>query len=453
MQVDEFKSLVKHLHLAGIEVMLDVVFNHTGEGNERGLTISFRGLDNQTYYMLTPEGYYYNFSGTGNTLNCNHPVVRGFILDCLRYWATEFHIDGFRFDLAAILGRATDGSLLSNPPLLESLAHDPVLRDCKLIAEAWDAAGLYQVGAFPDYCRWSEWNGRYRDAIRRFIKGDLGMVGEMATRLAGSADLYLRRGPAASINFVTAHDGFTLRDLVSYNDKHNGDNGEDNRDGDNANNSWNCGHEGHTDDPEVGALRDRQVRNALLLLLTSHGIPMLVAGDEIGRTQQGNNNAYCQDGPVSWLDWTLQDKNADLLRFVRCAIVFRGSHHSLRRRRHVAETSPDGLFPALSWHGVHAWMPDWASYSRLLAAMLYANDEGRHDCVYVAANTHWDGQTLELPTLPDGLAWHLFADTAAPPPQDVHEPGREPLLTDQARAHVGPRSVLVLVTHAVPTKS
>jgi isoamylase len=453
MQVDEFKSLVKHLHLAGIEVVLDVVFNHTGEGNERGPTVSFRGLDNQTYYMLTPEGCYYNFSGTGNTLNCNHPVVRGFILDCLRYWVTEFHVDGFRFDLAAILGRAPDGSLLSNPPLLESLAHDPVLRDCKLIAEAWDAAGLYQVGAFPDYCRWSEWNGRYRDAIRRFIKGDLGMVGEMATRMAGSADLYLRRGPAASVNFVTAHDGFTLRDLVSYNHKHNENNGEDNTDGENANNSWNCGHEGPTDDPEVGALRDRQTRNALLLLLTSHGIPMMVAGDEMGRTQQGNNNAYCHDGPVSWLDWTLLDKNADLFRFVRCAIAFRRSHFSLRRRRHVAAAQSEGLFPALSWHGVHAWMPDWASYSRLLAAMFYAEDDGRHDCVYVAANTYWEGQTLELPTLPDGLAWHLFADTAAPPPQDVHEPGREPLLTDQARAHVGPRSVLVLVTHPVPTKS
>jgi isoamylase len=450
MQIDEFKSLVKHLHLAGIEVILDVVFNHTGEGNERGPTISFRGLDNRTYYMLTPEGYYYNFSGTGNTLNCNHPVVRGFILDCLRYWATEFHIDGFRFDLAAILGRAPDGSLLSNPPLLESLAYDPVLRDCKLIAEAWDAAGLYQVGVFPDYCRWAEWNGRYRDTVRRFMKGDAGMVGELATRMAGSADLYHRRGPIASINFVTAHDGFTLRDLVSYNHKHNEPNGEGNRDGEDANHSWNCGREGPTDDAGVRALRDRQARNALLILLTSHGIPMLLAGDELGRTQYGNNNAYCHDGPLSWIDWGLADENADLLRFVRCTIAFRRAHRALRRRRYAADGDPAGLFPAVSWHGVRAWTADWAEHCRLLAVLLYAFVDGRHDCVYVAANAYWDGLSVELPALPDGLVWHLFADTAAPPPQDVHEPGREPVLTDQSRATVGPRSVLVLVAGPAP---
>jgi glycogen operon protein len=445
MQIDEFKSLIKHLHLAGIEVILDVVFNHTGEGNEAGPTISFRGLDNSTYYMLTPEGYYYNFSGAGNTLNCNHPVVRGFVLDCLRYWVAEFHVDGFRFDLAAILGRAPDGSLLPNPPLLESLANDPVLRDCKLIAEAWDAAGLYQVGGFPDYCRWAEWNGRYRDTIRRFIKGDLGTAGELATRLAGSADLYGRRGPNASINFVTAHDGFTLRDLVSYNDKHNVANGEDGRDGDNANNSWNCGYEGPTDDPEVLARRDRQVRNALLLLLTSHGIPMLLAGDEVGRTQHGNNNAYCHDSPLSWFDWHLVRDNADLLRFVRNAIAFRRTHRALRPGRYDSGHQGDSPFPAVSWHGVHAWTPDWAPHSRLVAAMLYADDDGRPDCVYVAANAYWEGQTLELPTLPNGMAWHLFADTGEPPPGDAHEPGREPPLPDQTHVRIGPRTVLVLV--------
>ncbi|PRX97096.1 glycogen debranching protein GlgX [Allonocardiopsis opalescens] len=452
MQVDEFKNMVKELHRAGIEVVLDVVFNHTAEGNEQGPTISFRGLDNSTYYMLTPGGYYANFSGTGNTLNCNHPVVRQFVLDCLRYWVTEFRVDGFRFDLASILGRAPDGSVLPNPPLLETLAHDPVLRDCKLIAEAWDAAGLYQVGSFPAYDRWSEWNGRYRDTVRRFLKGDAGTVGDMATRLAGSSDLYGRRGPTASINFVTAHDGFTLRDLVSYNTKHNEANGEDNRDGDNANNSWNCGWEGPTDDPEVLRLRNRQSRNALLLLLTSRGVPMLLSGDEVGRTQDGNNNAYCQDGPQSWFDWRLTEENADLLRFTRCAIAFRAAHPALRPRSDRSAPVTDQLFPDVSWHGVHDWTPDWSADSRLLAAMFYAGlpsgAEVQHDCVYVAANSHWEGQRLELPRLPEELAWHTFADTAAEAPHDVYEPGREALRADQSRALVGPRSVLVLVARS-----
>ncbi len=453
MQNDELKNLVKQLHLAGIEVLLDVVFNHTGEGNEFGPTVSFRGLDNSTYYMLAPDGAYYNFSGTGNTLNCNHPVVRGFVLDCLRYWAAEFHIDGFRFDLATILGRAPDGSLLSNPPLLETLTYDPVLRDCKLIAEAWDASGVDQVGGFPSYCRWSEWNGRYRDAIRRFIKGDSGMAGELATRLAGSADLYGRRGPSASINFVSAHDGFTLRDLVSYNEKHNIRNGENNHDGDDANHSWNCGHEGPTDDPDVRALRVGQTRNALLILLTSHGIPMVVAGDEVGRTQQGNNNAYCHDGPLTWFDWNLTGENADLLRFVRHVIAFRRAHRALRPARYGARRSSESLFPEVSWHGVHAWAPDWMPHSRLLAAMLYAVEDGRHDCVYLAANAFWEGQVLEPPALPDGLAWHLFADTARRPPAEVHEPGREPRLADQTRIDLGPRSVAVLVAHPATHES
>ncbi|MFI6595778.1 glycogen debranching protein [Nonomuraea sp. NPDC050536] len=434
MQVDEFKHLVKELHKAGIEVLLDVVFNHTGEGDERGPSISFKGLDNATYYMLTPDGHYYNFSGTGNTLNCNHPVVRGFVLDCLRYWASEFHVDGFRFDLAAILGRGAGGELLHNPPLLESLAYDPVLRDCKLIAEAWDAAGLYQVGAFPDYCRWSEWNGRYRDTVRRFLKGDLGVTGELATRMLGSPDMYARRGTAATVNFVTCHDGFTLRDLVSYDHKHNEANGEHNRDGDSDNRSWNCGHEGETDDPAVLATRARQVRNALLILLSSWGVPMILAGDEAGRTQHGNNNAYCHDGPLTWFDWDLAAANAPLIRFVRRAIAFRRAHPVLRRG------APGGV----SWHGVHAWAPDWSPHCRLLAVMF---DGGGDDCVYFAANTHWEEHTLDLPAPPRGLAWHLFADTGAAPPMDAHEPGTEPPLADQGRVEIGPRSVLVLVTH------
>jgi glycogen operon protein len=444
MQADEFKTMVKHLHRAGIEVILDVVFNHTAEGNELGPTLSFRGLDNRTYYMLTPEGYYYNFSGTGNTLNCNHPVVRGFILDCLRYWAAEYHVDGFRFDLAAVLGRAPDGSVLTNPPVLESLAYDPVLRDCKLIAEAWDAAGLYQVGSFPDYLRWSEWNGRYRDTVRRFIKGDAGTAGELASRLTGSADLYGGRGATASVNFVTAHDGFTLADLVSYNDKHNETNGEGNRDGDNNNNSWNCGHEGPSDDPDVRALRRRQARNALLILLSSWGIPMLLSGDEVGRTQRGNNNAYCHDGPLSWFDWDLTMKNADLLRFVRCVIGFRRLHPALRRAGE-AWPGPDGWFPAVSWHGIQAWAPDWAPHNRLVACMFYACEGGAHDCVYLAVNAYWEPLRVALPVLPTGAAWHRFADTSAAPPDDVSEPGQEPLLADQASAWIPGRSALALV--------
>ena len=302
MQVDEVKNMVKELHKAGIEVILDVVFNHSAEGDQRGPTISFRGIDNRNYYLLTPEGYYYNFSGCGNTLNCNHPVVRNLVLDCLRYWVADYHVDGFRFDLASILGRDRHGAPLSNPPLLESLALDPVLSKCKLIAEAWDAGGLYQVGSFPSYDRWAEWNGKYRDAIRKFVKGDAGLVGEIAARIQGSPDLYRERGPSASINFITCHDGFTLYDLFSYNGKHNEANGENNNDGANDNYSWNCGAEGETSDLSVRRLRTQLMKNAFCLLLLSRGVPMFLMGDEIGRTQQGNNNAYCQDNELGWMD-------------------------------------------------------------------------------------------------------------------------------------------------------
>ena len=447
MQRDEFKNMVKELHRAGIQVVLDVVFNHTAEGNENGPTIHFRGLDNRTYYMLTPEGYYYNFSGTGNTFNCNNPVVRDYVHWCLRYWASEYHVDGFRFDLAAILARGLDGAPMTNPPLPEALAYDPLLRDCLLIAEAWDAGGLYQVGSFPNYFRWSEWNGKYRDTVRRFLKGDAGTAGDLATRLVGSPDLYKHRSALASVNFITCHDGFTLADLVSYNDKHNDANGEDNRDGANDNNSWNCGVEGPTDDEGVQRLRLRQMKNALLLLLVSQGIPMILSGDEVGRSQQGNNNAYNHDTPLTWFDWSLQEGNGELLRFVSRCIEFRMAHTILRGHHHPTGDDQYGCgYPDVSWHGVNAWQPDWSETSRLVCLMRSgAAANGGTDHIYVAANAHWDNHDVELPVLPDGMRWHLFADTSVETPADVHDPGAEPVLTNQQWTTVGARSALVLV--------
>ena len=448
MQVDELKALVKELHRNGIEVFLDVVFNHTAEGNEQGPYISFRGIDNKTYYMLTPEGYYFNFSGTGNTLNCNNPVVRNLVLDCLRYWASEFHIDGFRFDLASILGRDPFGAPLSNPPLLETLAYDPILAKCKLIAEAWDAGGLYQVGSFPAYGRWAEWNGKYRDNIRRFLKGDSGQVGAMAQRILGSPDLYAGRGAVASINFITAHDGFTLMDMVSYNEKHNWANGEDNNDGTNDNDSWNCGWEGYTEDPGINALRRRQVKNALAMLMVSQGVPMILMGDELGRTKYGNNNTYCHDNELNWLDWTLLETNIDLFRFAKQCIHFRKAHPVLRNKWHLSEQDYVGSgFPDISWHGASAWNADWSDESRLLAFLL----DGAHahggqkqdDIVYVAMNMHWESAWLDLPSLPEGVQWHVFANTAAP--YDICEPGNESVLEDQNGMLIGDHSVIILV--------
>ncbi|CCG06997.1 glycogen debranching protein GlgX [Pararhodospirillum photometricum] len=447
MQVDELKTLVKDLHRHGIEVMLDVVFNHTAEGDHRGPTISFRGVDNKTYYMLTPEGWYYNFSGCGNTLNCNHPVVRGMVIDCLRYWAAEYHIDGFRFDLAAILGRDQNGAPLANPPLIESLAHDPILARCKLVAEAWDAGGLYQVGSFPNYGRWGEWNGKYRDDLRKVLIGAEGM-GALAQRLQGSPDLYWYRGATASINFITCHDGFTLCDLVSYNGKHNEDNGENNNDGANDNNSWNCGAEGPTSDPEINALRSRQMRNALTLLLVSQGVPMILSGDEVARSQNGNNNAYCHDNALSWFDWTLVEKNAGLLAFTRTLIAFRKAHPVLRRRHHFVhrDDAQVGL-PDISFHGTQAWRPEWAGWSRALAVLLcgaYAPG-GADDDVYLAVNTYWEGLWFDLPQPRPGRRWHAVINTGLPSPEDAHPLGQEPLLTDQAHMLLGPRSVVLLV--------
>ncbi len=358
-QVTSFKEMVKALHAAGIEVILDVVFNHTAEGDQRGPTFTLAGLDNPIYYTLGDEGArYLNLSGCGNTVNCNHPVVRTMIRDCLRYWVMEMHVDGFRFDLASILGRDSRGRLMENPPLIEMITEDPVLRDTKLIAEAWDAAGAYQVGSFPGL-RWSEWNGRYRDDVRRFWRGDRAMIGALATRIAGSSDLYRDSGrsPLHSINFVTSHDGFTLADLVSYERRHNEANGEQNRDGSDHENSWNHGCEGPTDDPAIRAVRDRQVRNLLLTLLVSQGVPMLLGGDEMGRTQGGNNNAYCHDDEISWIDWQLLRRNEDLVQFVRALITLRQEHPVLRRTTFL-EGAPAER-PDVVWFGPDGGAPRW----------------------------------------------------------------------------------------------
>jgi len=452
MQVDEVKTLIKELHRSGIEVMLDVVFNHSAEGNENGPTISYRGVDNKTYYMLTPEGYYYNFSGCGNTLNCNNPLVRNMILDCLRYWAEEYHIDGFRFDLASILSRDQNGAPLANPPLLETLAFDPILAKCKLVAEAWDAGGLYQVGSFPAHGRWAEWNGKYRDGMRKFLKGEAGMVGEVAQRVQGSPDLYSweGRGSTASINFIAAHDGFTLHDLFAYDSKHNEANGENNNDGGNDNESWNCGAEGLTDDPEVLSLRRRQIKNAISMLLTSQGVPMFIMGDEVGRTQRGSNNTYCQDNEMNWFNWEQAEQETELFRFFQMLIAFRLAHPVLRNGFFLrGEDYMGSGYPDISFHGTSPWKPDWSSDSRVLAFLL----DGKHarggtvqdNYIYVAMNSHWEGHSFGLPTLPDNLQWHVVANTGVATPQDIWEMGQEPLLSDQTYFMMGPRSVAILI--------
>lgn len=443
-QVKEFKEMVKALHEAGIEVILDMVFNHTAEGDERGPTFCFRGLDNATYYLIDPHtGSYHNYSGCGNTLNCNHPVVRDMILDCLRYWVTEMHVDGFRFDLASILGRGRDGAVLPNPPLLERIAADPVLANTKLIAEAWDAAGLYQVGTFPNWGRWAEWNGKFRDDIRRFVKGDPGMVSALATRMAGSPDLYYGSGraPYHSINFVTCHDGFTLADLVSYNTKHNEINGEGGTDGTNENYSWNCGEEGPSSSPEVNALRRRQMKNLAALLLLSQGVPMILAGDEMGRTQQGNNNAYCQDNEISWLNWELLEQNRDLFRFFKLLIQFRKKHPILRSRSFDGQGN--GPAPTLVWHGVRRNQPDWSWESRSLALHLIGGQQDND--IFVIANAYWQSLRFELPEPSTGKRWFRFIDTWLDAPLEICEEGREQPLVGRQDYEVGPRSVVVLV--------
>lgn len=438
----ELKELIKALHDNGIDVILDVVFNHTAEGNELGPSFCFKGFDNNIYYMLTPDGYYYNFSGCGNTLNCNHPVVQQLILDCLRYWVTDYRVDGFRFDLASILGRNEDGSPMNQPPLLRSLAFDPILGTVKLIAEAWDAGGLYQVGSFPSWRRWAEWNGKYRDDMRRFLKGDGGLAQAAAQRMLGSPDLYDpdSRGLSASVNFLTCHDGFTLNDLYSYNEKHNEANGWNNTDGSDDNNSWNCGVEGETDNPDVLSLRLRMMMNACAVLMCSRGTPMFLSGDEFGDTRFGNNNPYCQDNEISWLDWSLLEKNKELFEFFRYMIAFRKEHDVIRKD---LEGSTYG-FPHTSVHGLMPWTLDTDPESRTVCVMFagYDPEKKKDDVVYVAVNPYWRALDLALPKLPKGREWYIAVNTGDPRHTTFAE-GRMPRADGSVL--LGGRSVIVFV--------
>jgi glycogen operon protein len=436
-QLREFKEMVKAFHKAGIEVILDVVYNHTCEGNEQGPVISFRGLDNAIYYMLDREGRFYNFSGCGNTLNCNHPVVRDLIIDSLTYLVSELHVDGFRFDLAAILGRGFNGKVLEDPPLIQHIAEHPVLAGAKLIAEAWDAAGLSQIGKFPAWGRWAELNGWYRDDARRFLRGDPEAASPVAKRICGSLDLYgdSSRHPYHSVNFVTCHDGFTIADLVSYNQKHNSDNGENNRDGWDFNFSWNCGHEGPTDDPRILALRQRQMRNYLTLLLISQGVPLLLHGDEFGRTQRGNNNAYCQDNEISWVDWSLADSNAGLLRYTRMMIALRKRYFALSREEFVNR---------VSWHGVNVGEPDWTGQKRLLAFQLHGW-HGYPD-LFVLFNAHSDWQRVRLPPHGGNWRWRRLVDTNLAAPDDIAEAKDAVRLSPADHYNAAPRSAVILIS-------
>lgn len=445
--VREFRDMVKALHKAGIEVILDVVFNHTDEGNHEGPTFSFKGIDNSIYYYLSPldKRYYYDYTGCGNTFNCNHRISEKFIIECLKYWVQEMHVDGFRFDEASVLSRGEDGAPVKYPQVLWDIDLDDDLADTKVIAEAWDAAGLYQIGYFPGY-RWGEWNGRYRDDMRRFVKGDAGMISAVATRLAGSADLYQWSGhlPVNSVNFLVAHDGFTLNDLVSYNDKHNWANGEHNNDGINENLSWNCGVEGETDDPAIDALRNRQIKNFASLLMLSQGIPMMVMGDEVRRTQKGNNNAYCQNNEISWFDWTLVEKNQGLFRFWKELIAFRLRHPTVHRSRYFTGVTNERGLADLTWHGCALNTPDWNDpNARTLACTLGGMQKGEAD-IHIMMNTYWEPLAFALPPVP-GRQWHRALDTSLAAPDDIVSEGREIKLADHSYPVEG-RSVVVLVS-------
>jgi isoamylase len=434
----EFKTMVRALHRAGIEVILDVVFNHTAEGGENGPIISFRGLDNSIYYLLEPgTGRYLDFTGCGNTLNCNHPVVRSLIIDCLRHWVIHFHVDGFRFDLASILGRDSEGRLLPNPPLLEQIAEDPLLHHVKLIAEAWDLGGAFQVGHFPGR-RWAQWNSDFRDDVRRFWRGDPGMTGAFASRLCGSADLFERDGesPVNSINFITCHDGFTLNDLVSYARKHNEANGEDNRDGSAENYSENNGTEGPTDDPAIDSVRLRQIKNFLVTLLVSRGVPMLLGGDEFRRTQLGNNNAYCQDNEISWHDWRLAEREAGLVRFVSRLIALRRAHPVLSAERFYSDGE-------IRWIGAEGRPPEWHGQDNRIGCMIFAGPLQTTPALCLLFNASLHACRFVLPPPPGG-AWRIAVDTARVSPADIADGGGEQIVLDYNV--VTPRSLLILTS-------
>jgi len=434
----EFKEMVQAFHGAGIEVFLDVVFNHTAEGNEQGPTLSFRGIDNTIFYTLADDKRYYkDYTGTGNTINANHPVVRDHILTALRYWMVEMHVDGFRFDLASVLGRDGTGKLLTNAPLLGRIAEDPILRDVKIVAEAWDAAGAYEVGSFSER-RWAEWNGQYRDDVRRFWRGDDGMLGLFASRICGSADIYTKsgKGPEGSINFVTCHDGFTLNDLVSYRHKHNATNGQNNHDGANENFSENYGAEGETADARIESIRKRQIKNFLLTLLISRGVPMLLGGDEFRRTQGGNNNPYCQDNETSWYDWRYLEQHREIFRFTRGLIAFRRAHPILSTEQFYTDAE-------IHWFGPQGGLPNWADPKEKQSACLIHEDEESTLCLMFNAGD--DAVDFGLPPVPPGARWHLAVDTSREAPQDLFAAGEEPLWEDPRTYHLSPRSSAILL--------
>ncbi len=437
-QILEFKEMVRAFHKAGIEVILDVVFNHTAEGNELGPTLCFRGIDNSIFYTLgADKRYYADYTGTGNTVNANHPVVRDHILAALRYWTIEMHVDGFRFDLASVLGRGGTGQLLANAPLLERIAEDPILRDVKIVAEAWDAAGAYEVGSFSER-RWAEWNGRYRDDVRRFWRGDDGMLGSFVSRICGSADIYTRsgKGPEGSINFVTCHDGFTLNDLVSYRDKHNEANGENNHDGTDANYSENYGVEGETTHAGIETIRKRQIKNFLLTLLISRGVPMLLGGDEFRRTQGGNNNAYCQDNKTTWYDWSCLEQHREVFRFTRGMLAFRRAHPVLSKEQFYRDAE-------VHWFGPQGTMPNWSDRKEKRFACLLQEDE--QHALFLIFNADVEPIDFKLPPLLPGTRWHLAVDTSREAPRDLFAAGEESLCESLHSYHQSARSSAVLL--------
>ena len=443
--VEEFRDMVKALHRAGIEVILDVVFNHTAEGNHEGPTLSFKGLDNPTYYILDEhnQARYANYSGCGNSFKANHAVSGRLIMDCLRYWVSEMHVDGFRFDLASVLARDIYGKPADDPPILWNIESDPILAGTKIIAEAWDAAGLYQVGEFIGD-RFAEWNGPYRDNVRRFVKGDSDAVQSLAARIIGSPDIYREpdREPNRSIHFVTCHDGFTLNDLVSYNQKHNLDNGEANRDGTDANYSWNCGQEGRTQDEAIQQLRLRQIKNFLALLFFSQGTPMLLMGDEVRRTQQGNNNAYCQDNFISWFDWDQVISHHSVLKFTQQLIEIIQNHEAFKIERLLTVTDSWSRYPHIVWHGVQLGNPDWSQDSHSLAFTL-RHPEAKEQ-FHIMLNAYWGELSFELPKLKPNLGWHRLVDTYMPSPEDIYLPNQAPPHPHPVYL-VKPRSTVVLM--------